>query len=153
MAIRLDDLPPRVREQAAAKILADQVAPQKEKKYRNQKTIRTAGEGKQIVFDSKKEAARYDELMFLQKAGKIRDLKLQPEFTLRESYRTADGILVRAIRYRADFSYEERVLLLDKSETWKLVVEDVKSEATKTRVYAIKKKLLNEEKGITIREV
>jgi hypothetical protein len=33
------------------------------------------------------------------------------------------------------------------------VVEDVKSEATKTRVYAIKRKLMRERLGIDVREV
>lgn len=153
MAIRFEDLPPKAREQAAAKLLAERTETKKETKYRNQKATRSTGDGSQIAFDSKKEAARYDALLLLQQRGKIRDLKLQPEFTLRESYRTTDGVLIRAIRYRADFSYEERVVLLDRSETWRPVVEDVKSKATKTRVYEIKKKLLQDEKGITVREV
>ena len=36
---------------------------------------------------------------------------------------------------------------------WLRVVEDVKSEATKTRVYAIKRKLMRERLGIDVREV
>ena len=67
---------------------------------------------------------------------------------------------MRAIRYRADFSYEERVPILrgnstEKTENdlWRLVVEDVKSAATKTRVYEMKKKLLIEQRGIVVREI
>lgn len=97
-----------------------------------------------LKFDSKKEARRYDELSLLLKAGKIRDLRLQVEFTLQGAYTTPGGNRIRAIRYLADFTYEEH---------GELVVEDVKSKATMTRVYAIKKKLLYEKYGITIREV
>ena len=46
-------------------------------KYGNKKAVRNG-----IIFDSQKEAARYDQLMLRLCAGEIRDLKLQPEFTL-----------------------------------------------------------------------
>lgn len=98
-----------------------------------------------IRFDSRKEAARYDELLLLLRAGEISELRLQPQFTLQEAYTTAEGVRVRAIRYQADFSY------LDKKGS--LVVEDVKSPATKTRVYEIKRKLLLRKYGIRIKEV
>ena len=84
--------------------------------------------------------------MALLRAGKIRDLKLQPQFTLQESYKTPEGKRVQAIRYVADFSYFDCDLGKD-------VVEDVKSRATKTRVYEMKRKLLLERFGIEIREV
>lgn len=109
-------------------------------KYGAQKSVR--GE---IKFDSQKEARRYDELMLMLRAGKISDLKLQPQFTLQESYVTPDGVRVRAIRYVADFSYTDA--------GGKSVVEDVKSAATKTRVYELKRKLLLERLGIEIKEV
>ena len=93
-------------------------------------------------------------LALLLAAGKIRDLKLQPEFTLQEAYTTLEGVRVRAIRYRADFSYERATEPDCCGEVhWLLVVEDVKSEATKTRVYAIKRKLMRERLGIDVREV
>ena len=38
-------------------------------------------------------------------------------------------------------------------DEWRLVVEDVKSRATKTSVYAMKKKLLRERFGIDIVEI
>lgn len=98
-----------------------------------------------IRFDSKKEARRYDELMLLQQAGKISDLKLQPQFTLQESYRTPEGKRVQAIRYVADFSYV--------TNDGNTIVEDVKSPATKTRVYQIKRKLMMERKGIEVKEI
>ena len=118
-------------------------------KYHNQPEMRGG-----IRFDSRKEARRYDELMLLLRKGEIRDLKLQPQFTLQEAYTTPEGNRVRAIRYQADFSYEMR----DHSPewtcvAWRIVVEDVKSKATKTRVYEIKKKLMRERFGIEITEV
>ena len=51
-------------------------------KYGNKKAVRNG-----ITFDSQKEAARYDQLMLRLCAGEIRDLKLQPEFTLQERSR------------------------------------------------------------------
>ena len=54
--------------------------------------------GKRHTFDSLKEARRYDELLLLQNVGKIRDLKLQRQFTLKESYISAEGERIRAIR-------------------------------------------------------
>ena len=61
-------------------------------KYHNQPAMRGS-----IRFDSQKEARRYDELMLMLKAGEIRELKLQPQFTLQEAYTTPEGNRVRAI--------------------------------------------------------
>lgn len=122
----------------------------KEGKYHNHKAERMTEDGKVITFDSQKEARRYDELMLLLKHGKIQDLKLQPQFTIQEAYTTPEGQRVMAIRYQADFSYKEpaasKGTMLD-------IVEDVKSPATKTRVYAIKRKLMAERFGVIIREI
>lgn len=148
MAMRLEDLPPQAREQVAQKMLKDGRKPPtgaKENKYHNRKDTRTMPDGTVITFDSMKEARRFDELLLLRKAGRIRDLRLQAEFTLRESYTTPEGYRVRAIRYKADFTYQD--------ESGRLIVEDVKSEATKTRVYSMKKKLMLEKFNLQIREV
>lgn len=103
-------------------------------KYGNKKTVRNG-----ITFDSQKEAARYDALMLLLAAGEIEDLKLQPEFTLQEAFTTQDGERVRAVKYRADFSYKRRVR--EGVDTrWERVVEDVKGFRTKD--YELKRKLM-----------
>lgn len=47
-------------------------------KYNSRKTVVNG-----IPFDSQKEAGRFGELLLLLKAGKIKGLKLQPEFTLK----------------------------------------------------------------------
>lgn len=98
------------------------------RKYRNTPTT-VAG----LKFDSKAEARRYLYLWGQYGAGQIHDLKLQPEFTLQEAYTTPTGERVRAIRYRADFSYERD------GET---IVEDVKGMETKE--FKLKAKLFAE---------
>ena len=102
----------------------------------------------------KTKARRYDELMLMLKAGQIRNLRLQQQYTLQESYITETGERVRAIHYVADFAYE-RPTAPDKYGTvfWLPVVEDVKSRATKTAQYEMKKKLLRERFNLTITEV
>lgn len=103
-------------------------------KYNNVKAVRGC-----IKFDSQKEARRYDELMLMLRAGLIKDLRLQPEFTLQEAFKTTEGEAVRAVRYRADFQYYKAVK--DGAETrWERVVEDVKGARTKD--YEIKRKLM-----------
>lgn len=133
----------------ARKQVAQYMGEVKTGKYRNKKT-QVDG----IKFDSQKEARRFIELRSLMKAGMIRNLKLQPQFTLQESYVTPSGERVRAVRYVADFSYE-RPTSPDQNGYihWVKVVEDVKSKATKTAQYEIKRKLMLERFGIAVEEV
>ena len=128
--------------QTLQSIVVQAAPPEAEKrpKYNNQQDIR--GE---IHFDSRKEARRYDELLLMLCAGKISDLRLQPQFTLQESYKTETGERVRAIRYTADFSY--------KNAAGELVVEDVKSGPTRTKEYLRNKKMIRSKYGIDIQEV
>lgn len=154
MGIDPRDLAPWAQAQIASKLAAQirskaekqaEWQAEKKNKYHNTPDERNGAEGKKIRFGSKKEAARYDELMLLLRAGKIHELKLQPQFTLQESYITPEGVRVQAIRYVADFSYNTGN---------GLVVEDVKGgKATQTRVYKLKKKLMQERLGITIQEI
>lgn len=90
-----------------------------------------------IVFASKAEAARYAQLKLLERAGQISGLSVQPKFEI-----VVEG--VRVTTYIADFSY---------TENGKEVVEDVKSKATRTRLYMLKKKLLKATWGIEVREI
>jgi hypothetical protein len=95
-------------------------------KYRNRKT-----EIDGHVFDSKREAAKYCELVLLKKAGEIIDIKLQPVFLLQEGFTDQTGHKHRPISYIADFmvfAYGERTLVLD-------------VKGMKTDVYRIKKKM------------
>ena len=157
MAISVTDLPPKYQAQAMKKYMDQQArrglmpsaAPAHDQpkgpKYHNTTTERVTPSGAVLHFDSRKEARRYDYLIEREKAGLIQDLRLQVDFTLQEAYTDTEGRRVRAIRYRADFTYRE--------QDGGLVVEDVKSRATKTQKYAIKKKLLKERFGLDITEV
>ena len=120
--MNIEELPPKYQEQARAKL----GVVNKESKYHAEKT-----EIDGIIFDSKKEAARYAELKQMEEAGLINDLVLQPRFLLQEPF-MCDGKKERKIEYVADFEYQEN---------GRYVVEDVKSPATRTQVYKLKRKL------------
>ena len=167
MSIDVKDLPPAYQAQALRKLMErerrKQSAPLPSpadaptgggRKYHNKPTERVTPAGNVLRFDSQKEARRYDELATLERAGKIRDLRLQVDFTLQEAYTDGEGRRVRAIRYRADFTYQKPSFVDRDGETcWALVVEDVKSKATKTKQYAMKRKMMQEHFGIYIQEV
>lgn len=138
---------------SARKQIAAQLGKVEAKKYRNRPTEREMPNGKIRVFDSKKEAERYDMLAEMLRLGMIRNLKIQPEFTITEAFVTAEGETVRAQRYRADFSYEEfceAIIAPEGGGTWLTVIEDVKGK--KTREYINKRKALAD-RGIFVREV
>ena len=167
MSIDVKDLPPAYQAQALRK-WAEQERKKKRqplhcpadsptgggRKYHNKPTERVTASGAVLHFDSQKEARRYDELATLERAGKIRDLRMQVDFTLQEAYTDGEGRRVRAIRYRADFTYV-RVKETIGEYTFRdqLVVEDVKSRATRTKEYIMKRKLMKERFNIDIQEV
>jgi recombinational DNA repair protein RecR len=105
-----------------------------EKKFKNKSITTTDGK-----FDSELEYCRWCELLILQKAGKITNLKRQVKFVLIDKSKHG-----KEICYIADFTYYDGN---------KHVVEDTKSTATKTPLYRLKKRLLAERYGITIKEV
>lgn len=168
----ISDLPPRMRQQVECKIVAKAVpvpvagSPQKKaRKYRNEPvTVR------EIRFDSKKEAARYLTLMDAVREGVIYDLRLQHDFTLIEGYTKPDGERIRPEVYKADFTYRLNWPLhsVPTSVSWEdleywsqaaiksgagvMIIEDVKTRATRTQVYINKYKMMAD-KGYTIREV
>lgn len=116
-------------------------------KYHNRKcTVTLPESGKQITFDSEKEARRFGELRMRRQFGDIRDLRLQVNFTLQEGFTTAEGEKVRPIVYRADFTYQELT-----PSGWRTVVEDVKG--VRTKEYSMKRKMMLEKFGVDIREV
>lgn len=148
MGIDINQLSP-----AAQKQIMEKLGKQSQKetivtKYHNQKVTLTLPNGKTHTFDSRKEARRFKQLMMLLRGGHIRNLKLQKQYTLQESYVTPEGERIRAIRYVCDFEYE-----VHKLYGWELVVEDVKSRPTRTPQYNMKKKLMQERLGLTITEV
>ena len=105
------------------------------------------------VFDSKKEACRYAELLLMEKAGEITDLQKQVKFVLIPTQREPDIIgarggihkgklLEKECSYIADFVYRKN------GET---IVEDTKG--FRTTEYIIKRKLMMYVHGIRIHEV
>lgn len=92
------------------------------------------------TFASKKERDRYCELLLLESDGQIRNLALQPRYLL-----IPETPGERACTYTADFWY---------MENGRIVVEDVKSEATsKDKAYIVKRKLFKyQNPGIEFRE-
>ena len=105
-------------------------------------------------FDSKKEARRYQELLLLQRAGKISGLQRQVAFELIPAQREPDrrgprgGVISgktieRPVKYVADFVYFDRL-------TVEKVIEDTNS--VKTPDYIIKRKLMLYLKGYRIKE-
>ena len=119
----------------------------KKSKYGNRKVVMDG-----IKFDSEREAARFAELKVLRAMGKIRDLRLQANFTLVEGYKTSAGERSKPMVYRADFTYE-RATAPDCNGVvhWLREVEDAKG--AKTKDYLLKKKLMQDKYHITIREV
>ena len=110
-----------------------------------------------MSFDSKRELKRWKELLLLQEAGVIRDLKRQVKFeivpTQYESYerKSKKGKLLKpgvyaaekSVNYYADFTYY--------TQDGEYVVEDAKGY--RTQAYIIKRKLMLYLHGIRIREV
>lgn len=110
--------------------------------------IKTRVDG--ITFDSRKEARRYQELLCLAKAGEICQLQLQPKFDL-GVVNQFSGDVVKVGTYTADFDYIRCAPKL--ASGWKRIIEDVKSPATRTTVYRLKKRMVEAIYGITITEV
>jgi hypothetical protein len=104
--------------------------PEKSRKYRNKPTV--VGD---LKFASKREANRYQELQFAEKAGTITDLRCQVRYQI-----NING--ERVCVYVADFVFQRGD---------EIVVEDAKG--VRTDVYKLKAKLMRIVNGITIVEV
>lgn len=116
--------------QMSASQFREMVKPQKSNKYN---AVKTESDG--IVFDSKFEAEKWNELKMLERIGVIKDLQRQVRFILQEDYVNNKGEKIRPISYIADFCYYD----VKKKQN---IVMDTKSKATKNiEVYRIKKKL------------
>lgn len=111
-----------------------------------------------IIFDSRREARRFQDLRLLEQAGEISDLRLQVKYVLiptqrapsfevykrgpNKGRRKPGKVLEKECAYIADFVYAKG------DET---VVEDAKG--VRTKEYIIKRKLMLERYGIRIKEV
>ncbi len=105
------------------------------------KAVRTTVDG--VTFDSKREARRYQELKLLERAGKIRLLDRQVTYELAPSVKIAGEKRARpALRYKADFAYEDAV-------NGGLVIEDAKGYSD--TAFRIRQHLMKSVHGIDVR--
>lgn len=121
--------------------------PQRESKY-GAKRIEVDG----ITFDSKAESQRYFELKMRERVGEIDELELQPCFPLHvmELWRSGVEIRVTTIGiFKADFRYR----VLKGPNVGEIVIEDRKSEPTKTTAYKLRKRIAEAVHGIVITEI
>lgn len=104
-------------------------------KYRN---VKTQVNGR--TFDSKIEAERYLNLLRMQDAGLISELRCQVSFELAPAV-VICGKKIRPLRYVADFCY---------TQDGKAITEDVKG--CRTDVYKLKRHLMKTVHGIDVHE-
>lgn len=120
-------------------------------KYKNIKISRDG-----VLYDSRAEANRAHELQLLEEAGEITNLRRQVPFELIPTQREPDtigkrGVIIKGkviekgVNYIADFVYN--------TPDGVMVVEDVKSPATRTPEYIIKRKLMLHIYNIKIHEI
>lgn len=130
-------------------VVGDDALDVPQNKYRNEKVTYMG-----IEFDSQLEANRYADLILMQRAGEITDLRRQVEYELipcqREpdvvgprGGRTPGKVIERAVSYIADFVYKDK--------QGNTVVEDTKG--VKTADYTIKRKLMLWIHEIRIKEI
>ena len=123
-------------------------------KYGNKKVIVDG-----VVFDSKREAQRYQQLKLMERAGVICDLKRQVKYELVPAQYINGKCVERAITYTSDFEYyvlnplKHKTVMADPDAKTigQHVVEDVKG--MRTDVYKIKRKLMLYKYGILVTEV
>ena len=121
-------------------------------KYQSRKTTVNG-----IEFDSKKESARYKELLLLEKAGAIQNLQRQVPFELIPTQTTT----VAQYSKKTGKRLKDKTITLERKTTYvadfvyiqdgKQIVEDTKG--VRTDDYIIKRKLMLLFNGIRIREV
>lgn len=111
-------------------------------KYHNRKTVVDG-----MTFDSKKESKRYQELVLLERGKEIYNLQTQVRFELIPTQKVGGKTVERPVHYVADFVYH-------RASDDQMVVEDVKSEATrKLPAYILKRKLMLFREGLQIHEI
>lgn len=118
-------------------------------KYNAKPTDVIMPDGSVKRFASAKEAARYRELLMMERSGRISRLKTQVEYQLVPKQRRADGKWEQPVKYIADFEYRD--------EAGNKVVEDVKGyddpKSAAYRLFTVKRKLMLHVHGLTIKEV
>lgn len=153
MTLDLSQLGPKARERLAAQLAVTMVEGRKMQEARSKygaKKTAVESDGNRLTFDSRKEAKRFNELMFLRRAGEIRDLHLQEHFLLQRPHTLPDGQKIGREEYVADFVYQRRVKDSEGRSQWVQIVEDVKGY--RTAAYIRKKQRMLDLYGIEILE-
>ena len=155
MGININDLAPWAQKYVAEviaereKAIIEPAETPKENKLKAKKVQGFLMDGTPVVFASKREYKRYQDLTVLCRAGAICDLQFQKEYVLLPSQTREDGKRERPVTYVADFVYT--------TSDGKTVVEDSKgyraSDAATYRIFVIKRKLMLWLYGITVHEV
>ncbi len=137
---QLVDIKARIAGRPSATAMRDSPAERQRRpqKYGNEKVS-----DKGITFDSKAEHKRWQYLAMLERAGEIRDLRLQVAFELIPAQVSPSGKKERPTVYLADFVYTDRAGCQ--------VVEDVKGAVTPE--FRLKRKLMLWRHGIEVKEV
>lgn len=136
----LTDLRARVAGRKSTTQMRDQPA---EREKRGQKYGNTKVVDGGIKFDSKAEHKRWQYLALLERAGEIRDLRMQVPFELIPAQAKPSGGRERPTVYLADFVYLQK--------DGRQVVEDVKGAVTPE--FRLKRKLMLHVHGIEVQEV
>ena len=117
-------------------------------KYNARKTRVRMPDGSEREFASAKEAARWQELCLMMRAGEIEDLRCQVPFELIPAQVRPDGTREQPVRYIADFVYRDGC---------RVIVEDVKgftdTGSAAYQLYTVKRKLMLWRHKIAVREV
>ena len=150
--LNVSDLSPRMRAQILKKLSEQErqelfsKGKEKKSKYLAEKTTAVLRDGTEHQFDSKKEAKVYADLALMEKAGEIKNLRIQVPYELIPSQKLSNGKTERSVRYIADFVYEE---------DGKTVVLDVKGyrRGGAYSVFVIKRKLMKWIHHIEVQEV
>lgn len=111
-----------------------------------------------IQFDSAKEAARYKELLLLQRAGKIFGLALQQRYEIVPEHREPDTIGPRGGKKKGKMIEPARYYVADfvyVTPEGELVVEDVKGyrDGQAYNLFKLKKALMFDRYGIRVKEI
>lgn len=99
-----------------------------------------------VTFDSIAEANRFCVLRLMEKQGEIEKLERQPEFMITLNGKQLVYPNGRKARMRLDFRYFDKRRNCD-------VIEDVKSRATRTEAYALRKLIVEALYDVRIEEV
>lgn len=116
-------------------VLVNQVSPLTQNKYHVAPVEERTQNG--VIFASKSEMRRYNELVLLQRGHQIKDLQTQVPFILQEGFTHPQYGEINHLIYVADFVYTN--LTLHNEYLQRQCVED--SKGMVTAVYKLKRKL------------